>query len=125
MKVTVQYLESLKTNTHQCTALIGPINGKWRRCKKRNGQGNSKAKGNGYRCTLHLKGGHEETLIARGWADGEKKKSGNRSKKHVNKSKKHVNKQKKHVDNKKKPVNKQKKPNNKPVNKSKKTSSCM
>lgn len=68
-KITVQYLESLKTDSTSCTALIGPINGEWRRCKKKNGRGNPKAKGNGYRCALHLEGGNEERLVARsgGW----------------------------------------------------------
>jgi hypothetical protein len=56
-RVTVQYLESLKTDTEHCTALIGPHD-EWRRCKK-------KRKGNSHRCSLHSEGGYEETLIAR------------------------------------------------------------
>lgn len=88
-KVTVQYLESLKTDSTSCTALIGPVNGEWRRCRKTNGQGNSRAKGNGHQCALHLEGGHEESLVARsgGWTYKEtanKNKSQNKSK---NKSK--------------------------------------
>jgi hypothetical protein len=73
-KVNVEYLESLGTDMIHCTALIGPIKGQWRRCRKINGRGNSQAKGNGYRCALHLNGGHEETLVARnGWNNPQKK----------------------------------------------------
>ena len=66
-KVSVQYLESLKSDPNHCTALIGPIEGEWRRCKnKRHGQGN------GYRCNLHVNGGHEEGLVARAWGHNKK-----------------------------------------------------
>lgn len=65
-KVDVEYLESLKTDVNHCTALIGHAKGHWRRCQKKNGRGNSRAKGNGYRCGIHLSGGYEESLVERG-----------------------------------------------------------
>lgn len=66
-KVTVQYLESLKSDKIHCTALIGPITGDWKRCQKR-------VKENDYRCHLHPNGGHEESLVARAGGWSEKKK---------------------------------------------------
>ena len=68
-KVSVQYLESLKQDPNHCTALIGPIEGEWRRCKnKRQSQGNS------YRCSIHANGGHEEGLVPRIWEQKKKTK---------------------------------------------------
>lgn len=57
---TVDYLESLKSDRTHCTALIEK-NGQIRRCRKLKGQ----AKGDGYRCHLHLQGGLEEELVPR------------------------------------------------------------
>lgn len=70
---TVKYLESLKINPNQCTALISK-GGEIRRCRKLNGRLNpGQSKGNGYRCHLHLKGGLEEELVARtGWTSPKK-----------------------------------------------------
>ena len=64
---TVEYLESLKSDLTHCTALIEK-SGQVRRCRKLNGRGNPNAKGDGYHCHLHLKGGLEEELQPRaGW----------------------------------------------------------
>lgn len=82
-KVTVQYLESLKSDTRHCTALIGPVDKEWRRCQK-------PVKENAYRCHLHPNGGHEETLIARngGWPEKKPKKPQAKEKKPQAKEKK-------------------------------------
>lgn len=69
---TVEYLHSLKQDQEHCTALI-ERDGELRRCKNRNGRGNPEAKGNGYRCHLHLEGGEEESLPARtAWREAAK-----------------------------------------------------
>lgn len=63
-KVTVTYLESLKSDLRHCTALVGPPKGEWQRCKKMNGR--DKMNGS-YRCSYHQDGGNEDTLPLRGW----------------------------------------------------------
>lgn len=72
---TVEYLESLKLDPNRCTALIEK-GGEVRRCRKLNGRNSpGRAKGNGYRCHLHLEGGLEEELVPRpGWSSQKKKK---------------------------------------------------
>lgn len=71
-RCTVPYLQSLKTDLFHCTALINH-KGTWRRCGKSNGRGNTKAKSNGYRCHLHLKGGLEDTLPVRSYYQSRRK----------------------------------------------------
>ena len=57
---TVEYLESLKSELLQCTALIKDRTGKVRRCKNSNGRGSTQ--GDPYRCHVHSKGGLENPV---------------------------------------------------------------